>query len=282
MSWVNTKTTSGERKILARWRGGKAGQPGYQFKLVSGKIGFGINGGGVPVGNTILTTNTWNHVAGVFNGTGGTYYLNGQPDGSGNSDTGAVNFTNMETVIGAVDSANDGLPNTDGFNGLIDEIRVYNRSLSATEIKAAAGASKDDYIYKPEGNFTSQIFNANSTVSWSKLNWTELFRYRQALEPDEIDTNVSLALHFDSRSDSNGGELPFDPTGGVLLMHFNNNSAIGENATYVVDSALGINNGTAKNATGACGIEGACPSFTASGKLGAGALEFDGLGDYVD
>ena len=57
-------------------------------------------------------------------------------------------------------------------------------------------------------------------------------------------------------------------TGNVLLMHFNNNSAYGENNSYVYDFSGTGNNGTCSG-TG-------CPSFNASlGKI-RDALKFDG------
>ncbi|MCX6011913.1 MAG: LamG domain-containing protein, partial [Chloroflexi bacterium] len=59
----------------------------------------------------------------------------------------------------------------------------------------------------------------------------------------------------------------------VLAMNFNNNTAIGENATKFVDVSKYGNNGTCSESN--------CPTFNSSGKFG-GAYQFDGTDDYVN
>jgi len=61
---------------------------------------------------------------------------------------------------------------------------------------------------------------------------------------------------------------PDDST--VLLFHLNNQSAYGENDTFVYDFSGNGNNGTVENAT-----------WTSSGRIG-GAFEFDGVDDFVN
>ncbi len=68
----------------------------------------------------------------------------------------------------------------------------------------------------------------------------------------------------------NGTNYSFYDSSLVLAMNFNNNSAIGENATKVVDISKYGNNGTINGAT-----------WTSDGRFG-GAMQFDGVDDYVD
>ena len=79
--------------------------------------------------NSPATLNAWNHVLVTYDGALFKFYLNGVPDGS-NAETCSVTNTNSrKTRIGA---------NTVGaevFPGSIDDVRVYNRVLSAQEIK---------------------------------------------------------------------------------------------------------------------------------------------------
>lgn len=74
-----------------------------------------------------ISTGTWYHVAGTYNGTTLTVYLNGSPTSA--TFSGTLSNTSGPTTIGARNSNN-----TNWFNGKIDEVRVYNRALSATEI----------------------------------------------------------------------------------------------------------------------------------------------------
>jgi uncharacterized protein (TIGR02145 family) len=83
-------------------------------------------------GDTALQSNRWYHLAVVFNNStqSGTFYLNGQNDGT--KSRGASIGDGGNTFYVGVDSR-------DGsgfeFDGLIDEVRIYNRVLSETEIQ---------------------------------------------------------------------------------------------------------------------------------------------------
>lgn len=77
-------------------------------------------------GATSLSLNTWNHVAFVQNGTAVTMYLNGVVDGQA---TANWSPTSDSLEIGTFNGG--GYP----FAGRIDEVRIYNRALSANEIR---------------------------------------------------------------------------------------------------------------------------------------------------
>ena len=66
----------------------------------------------------------------------------------------------------------------------------------------------------------------------------------------------------------------------VLALNFNNNSAIGDNETHVMDISQYGNNGTMHNGTQICGNHSSCPHYVA-GRFGQG-MSFDGVNDYVD
>jgi hypothetical protein len=85
-------------------------------------------------GATSLADGVWYHVAGVYNGTHMLVYLNGILDENGAifNDTAT---TEIYTSSGRLRiSGSDDWSGND-FNGTIDEFRVYNRSLSADEIR---------------------------------------------------------------------------------------------------------------------------------------------------
>lgn len=82
-------------------------------------------------GSTVPSTATWYHVCGVEHGNGrtGYIYLNGTQNASG-TQTAALWDTADRVQIGARSAANDNRY----WNGLVDEVRVYNRGLSADEV----------------------------------------------------------------------------------------------------------------------------------------------------
>ena len=105
------------------------------------------------------------------------------------------------------------------------------------------------------GNFTSQIFNAGGNSQWNNISWVS-----SAI--GELPANQLVETSFGSGN--------VNMTGNVLLMHFNNDSAYGENDTHVYDFSGNGNNGTVYNAI-----------WNSSGKL-SGGMEFDGDDDWVD
>ena len=87
------------------------------------------------VGSTELSLNKWYHVIAIVNSNKLTLYVNGESDGT-------FTLTNSilqpwQMIIGASLS---GTPQY--FNGEIDEVRIYNRALSAEEVKASYEAGQ--------------------------------------------------------------------------------------------------------------------------------------------
>ena len=82
---------------------------------------------------TTLTTNTWHHVAITWNGTNVQAYLNGSASGS------AIGYTRSATAGGLSIGQNieaDALQNSPGLRGLISNLQLFNRALTAAEILA--------------------------------------------------------------------------------------------------------------------------------------------------
>ena len=86
-----------------------------------------------------LTTETWYHVALTWDGANYVVYVNGQEKANGS-------YTGLDTLNPVADIGNDGrsddVGRTEVFNGLLDDVRIYDRALSADEIgQLAAPAS---------------------------------------------------------------------------------------------------------------------------------------------
>lgn len=75
---------------------------------------------------TVLQIDRWYHVSCVYNGSTMSLYINGQSDATPVS-LGSVSPINENVNIGNSE-------NGDNFSGSVDEARIYNRALSATEI----------------------------------------------------------------------------------------------------------------------------------------------------
>jgi hypothetical protein len=142
-AWFYQTSTSGTQSIAAKWA---TSGSNYQYNLQTyyssaDKIYFQIsNNGSTAYGGKIdtrtLSTDTWYHACGVYDGKDVNVYLNGSDEGfqytssvpaGGSIYNGSTNFR-----IG-----DDG--DAEYFFGNIDDVRIYNRALSKTEISFLYG-----------------------------------------------------------------------------------------------------------------------------------------------
>jgi hypothetical protein len=131
--WLKTTTTSGTPSLITT-----AGTvQRIYFTLSSGVAYFSLGNPQTQVGNGFtVSTGTWYFVAGTWSGTQGTFYANGSPSG-GPTVIPALTVVQNPMFVGSF-----GVGGGNYFNGLIDDVRIYNRALSAAEIQALYNAEK--------------------------------------------------------------------------------------------------------------------------------------------
>src|SRR3989344_4707522 len=135
-AWINYRTASLHEAIAVHADGG-ADFGGQQYMLTmrsSTAVGFAVNNGTALLisSNGTVSPNTWYHVVGTYNGVDTTkLYINGvQTDSDISAGFGALNNIPTQKIgIGAAIQNNRGY-----LDGLLDEVRVYNRALSASEV----------------------------------------------------------------------------------------------------------------------------------------------------
>jgi hypothetical protein len=84
--------------------------------------------------NTIALDNTWHHIVWTDNNGTATIYIDGVPDSANFSYTRSGTFTLDRTILGADHNGNF------AFSGQIDEVRMYNRVLTAGEVSSLYGS----------------------------------------------------------------------------------------------------------------------------------------------
>jgi fibronectin type 3 domain-containing protein len=173
-AWINAAANPpDDGQIVAK----SDGSSGWQFKTSpdTGTHTFGVavsNSSGSPVQRYSAITrslNTWYHVAGVYNATAGTLdiYVNGVLN------NGVLSGTVPASQLNSAVNANIGR-RTGGFyfNGIIDEVRIYNRALSQAEIQTdmntPIGATSDTQPPTAPTNLSANPIS----VSEIDLNWT--------------------------------------------------------------------------------------------------------------
>lgn len=126
-AWVNPDSISGDRNIIYKdtWSYCLAGSSSEDPRP-------NLSGSFAPqglFGTGSLPTNTWSHVAGTYDGTTLRLYVNGIEIGN------QAQAGSMSVTAGALMIGGNSLVSGKVWTGLIDEVRIYNRALSAVEIQ---------------------------------------------------------------------------------------------------------------------------------------------------
>ena len=138
-AWIKHSASSTFSTILAR------SDDNYQTfnylmgvsNLSNGKLTFMADQAHVDSnwlkGTTNLATDTWYHVVSVYDNKNMTVYVNGQQNGSGIFPAGGVGDSTANLYVGKTGQW-PGYPDDRYFTGVIDEVRIYNRALTGSEV----------------------------------------------------------------------------------------------------------------------------------------------------
>jgi hypothetical protein len=136
-AWISPTRNSGYQTVMMKeysyFNSEGANDFAYALFLNLDRImgGLRVSGEGDDIyGVNISTNGTWTHVAFTHDGTLQKIYVNGQEKVSTNQAPGYINVSNYPLRIGGNDVWGE------YFQGLIDEVRVYNYALSQNQIQA--------------------------------------------------------------------------------------------------------------------------------------------------
>lgn len=120
-----------------------------------------------------LEVGRWTHIVGVFHEPGdwAAIYQNGALVGNVTGMTDTSSDAGSHICISGWDSQADGTcDRSERFDGIIDEARLYNRTLNASEIRQLyfwGGSNIQNAPYR--GEYTSTVKNASGAQSWSTV-----------------------------------------------------------------------------------------------------------------
>jgi len=134
-------------------------------RIVNGRVN--ANNTNIGLSTTVLEDNTWYHIALVFDGQGNAdekikLYINGVLESSDGHPANAVNEGGAPLWVGELDAAR-------GFawDGVIDEVRLYNHALSEVEILSVMEGKPWPYAFGPE-----PADGALLSDTWVNISWT--------------------------------------------------------------------------------------------------------------
>jgi hypothetical protein len=141
-AWIRPTSFNGNASIINKRTVGNA--EGYSLETnPSGGLYFeittpgGVFRGGTSGSTSVLSANVWQHVSATYDGSTVTVYVNGSPVGSSGSANGAINAVTADLVIGK------NIVTGASFPGLIDEVELFDRALSQSEIQAIFNAGSN-------------------------------------------------------------------------------------------------------------------------------------------
>ncbi len=129
-AWVRADTVSSQHCIVGHGPTGSLVQNTYLYAWSSTWLAGSNNGSDVYTQSS-ATAGDWTHLASVYDGSQWLLYVNGVLVDTTTSSQGAINVSGGRWTIGAPSGQSGRF-----FDGLIDDVRIYNRSLTAADVDA--------------------------------------------------------------------------------------------------------------------------------------------------
>jgi len=164
--WLKTSGTDGSHhRALSMTDSDVGAGVAYMVERIGTSLSFGIyNGAASKTKSYTYTENVWYHLIGIYDNDVVYLYINGESQGT-TSSAGTISYTDSDFIAIGRKNAADG----EYFDGKIDEVRIYNRVLTATEIKEHyRGLFKDEsglVMYLPMDENTGDTAYDHSTNS---------------------------------------------------------------------------------------------------------------------
>ncbi len=267
-----------------------------QFTIIMGGDSLGGSPGGLIAFNDVESAlgtirsnatpinyndNNWHHVLLQRNSTTDLMYLDGVLAATASSvDVNLVNTPSL--VIGGLGDSGGALPSY-GFNGYIDEVLVYNRMLTAEEIKGLYNSSTYSTVRSFTNKNSIQNYSLFTVDKQGNMNSTSLGFIANSTQdnfvprmtfvsptPAEGTTTATALVNVSTTDDEKNQTYSFFNDSLLAWWRFDNNQTVGENASRIFDWTNHQLNGTIVNGS----------MVTIPGAFG-GAYNFNGLNQYV-
>ena len=126
-AWIKPASVSQDERIVDDI--GVGGTDGFLLDLIGGTPRLIIGSVGLSAASSLPVANVWYHIAGTYDGSQMSIYVNGVLEGSMSS-SGSIPTNGYNLLIG---TEQDSLGNF--FNGVIDEVRLWSTALNADQIR---------------------------------------------------------------------------------------------------------------------------------------------------
>ena len=182
--------------------------------------------------NTVTTYSTalvndgvFHHVACVKNGNTAEVYVDGVLSGTGNVSSITGNYDSV-TGVTSIGAARNGAGQF--FQGLIDEVEIFNRALSATEVAAIANAGNAGKCHTSTVQFAQA--NTNDTETNAGSHTVDIVVTRDGASDSAVDVTYTVT---DGSAETGDSDYLISPATGTL--HWNAGDSTPKNITITVN-----------------------------------------------
>ena len=189
-TWVRTES-SADKDIL--WAGTSSANGALNLILTGGKVRADLYGSAGPTSITSVNDGKWHLVGAVYDGTNMNVYVDGNNEGA-----------QAKSANILCDSFAVGMSKGHGwFGGDIDEVRLYDRALSALEVADLYSSG----LFVPTGTFNSTAYSLGGTKVISTL----------GIGANQTESNVNVSSQVRTSSDGiNWNTWSSENTGGSV------------------------------------------------------------------
>ena len=164
-AWVNLSASQASRIFVANY-GQSTGTQGWGLgisdstnNVIKWYTSTAAGSNDTLFSSAPLLNNTWYFVVGTFDGTTKRLYINGVPDTS-RVWANTIGYNSTSSSLGYLR-----FNNAQQLNGQLDEVGVYNRALTDTEIASLAAATATRRWERPQTNTAAILANTAAIVS---------------------------------------------------------------------------------------------------------------------
>lgn len=226
-AWVKTTNTKREQIMcMDNWQIERI----MQFRIESNNVSVILGHGGsldqtIRGNTTEVNDGVWHNIVYVHNVSFGVVYVDGKIDYIGAKGWSVNNPTKMNLTIG-VDSGLGG----DKFSGYIDEIKIYNRSLSIDEVQELYMSSLNKYAPNTWNFYINQSKNATQGLSYGK--------YTYYASAKDTSANENLTEKWEVTINPLDNDYP------IFSNYWDNNASLADSGTGLFNVTLLSTNGT--------------------------------------
>ncbi|MEA2696950.1 MAG: hypothetical protein QOI66_1221 [Myxococcales bacterium] len=226
-AWVNL-ASSADQFVVTLWDTGS----GTTLGVLGGAIKAWAWSATVLASTTLPSLGVWHHIAYTFDGTTHKVYVDGGTPGTG---AGAANTHAVTRAqFGAFNNGSSMSP----YSGQLDDVRIYNVTLTAAQIKNLAAGR-----YSGEGSNTTVTLGANSSASGalsidSGTLYSSTFTMNASSGSNVVSVGSGALYHIGSATQTMAGGLTVFDSGTVTMDAASGKIAVGSGKTLTMNGTL--------------------------------------------